>query len=107
MSRRLLLEVLEHIRKHGPHETWGICGNVRRVAGSLRLPIGSIELGGIYDVFTEWPKFSGDPGHPIPGGPNVYWLAKYAGKLWDKNTEYGALRWELLDFCIEELKKET
>ena len=61
--------------------------------------------------FTCWPKYSGDSMHPIPNvdGCNPshqYHIARYDKTLWDRDTEYGRLRWGLLDYLIEQVKKE-
>lgn len=50
-------------------------------------------------LFVEWPKFSGNTAYPIG------WLARVSATLWDRNTEYGQLRWELLEWLIKELQK--
>lgn len=57
------------------------------------------------ELFKQWPKYSGIIHHPIPGGGIVYDKAKHSATLWDRNTEYGKLRWELLEWLIEELQK--
>lgn len=56
-------------------------------------------------LFTSWPKYSGDDFLPIPGGVEAYAKAYRNDTMWDRNTEYGALRWELLEWLIEELQK--
>lgn len=69
------------------------------------------------DEFQEmvrlWPKFSGDITYPIvrsdlvenlDGGKESYEIAQSKGTMWE--GEYGELRLELLDFCIEQLETE-
>lgn len=56
-------------------------------------------------LFELWPKYSGSIVFPIPGGMLAYNEAKLNDTLWDLNTEYGQLRWELLEWLIEELQK--
>lgn len=51
----------------------------------------------------RWPKHSGDWYFPIPGGVDAFYNCP---DKWDRSTEYGRLRWELLDFLIEELRNE-
>lgn len=63
-------------------------------------------------IYKEWSKFSGNPLYPVPPGglcqnpDTAYHYAQtnvgnmYAGS-------YGALRLELLDFCIDYLKPIT
>lgn len=65
-------------------------------------------------AFEIWPKFSGMLGWPVPSAESVpsadpmktYYSASDAGSLWDETTEYGRLRYELLDFLIEQIKKD-
>lgn len=56
-------------------------------------------------LFPRWPKYSGDYLIPIAGGVEAYTKAYHNDTMWDRNTEYGALRWELLEWLIEELQK--
>lgn len=57
-------------------------------------------------IFRAWDKFSGDICHPVPSivynysPAEMYLLAPKLDGLWNENTEYGRLRYELLDFCI-------
>lgn len=61
----------------------------------------------LHALFRAWPKFSGDATAPIPHGPDGgYHHAKSAGTLWDRATEYGALRWELTQFVRDRLALE-
>lgn len=79
----------------------GICDGLSRSTGAYF-------TSSIRSAFEAWPKFSGYPGYPIsetntPGIPPSLQF-NYAGsklKLWDKTTNYGRLRHELLDFMIE------
>lgn len=61
-------------------------------------------------IITLWPKHSGEKFYPVPGvnmsAQLEYNNAKLVLKLWDKSTEYGMLRYELLDFCINYLQKK-
>lgn len=56
-------------------------------------------------LFARWPKSSKNPVYPIPGGMEAYANARLCRTMWDRSTEYGALRWELLEWLIEELQK--
>lgn len=57
------------------------------------------------ELFVSWPKYSGHNHYPIAGGHVAYRKAYNDDTMWDRNTEYGALRWELLEWLIEELQK--
>lgn len=50
----------------------------------------------LQSLFEEWPKYSGQPAFPIPGGAGAY----FGSCRWE--GEYGALREELLQFMIEQ-----
>lgn len=55
---------------------------------------------------AHWPKFSGDRTYPVPT-PEGHTPSHYyhtCPDLWDRNTPYGLLRWELLEWCIDTLE---
>lgn len=89
-----LLEELKRIRDDGPRrQGWGICGNLSLNALALELQ----------DVAQQWPKHSGVWSYPVPspsGSPQAGYreLPKWDG-------EYGALRMELVNWCIEQLEQ--
>lgn len=56
------------------------------------------------DAIASWPKHSGSDTYPIPGGGVAYQEHKMARDQWDASSEYGRLRFELLDWIIEETK---
>lgn len=57
-------------------------------------------------IYKQWPNWSGVNGYPVPSTTSIspehmfHQSLKY-NKLWDKTTEYGKLRYDLLDYCIE------
>jgi len=57
-------------------------------------------------IWKRWPKYSEEPLFPVPH-QTLPADAAYSSlnNLWDKATEYGQARWELLDFLIEEFSK--
>lgn len=57
--------------------------------------------------FRRWPKFSGNIEYPVPHPElNPYTAYNEARNLWDRDTEYGRNRWDLLEFIIAEIEKE-
>ena len=61
----------------------------------------------IYELMKDWPKHSGNNEFPITVrgiNPMKEYLDYY--DKWDRKTEYGRLRWELLEWLIEKLESE-
>ena len=60
------------------------------------------------ELMQEWPNYSGDPSYPVsdknsslsPG--DQYLSARINNKMWNSSTEYGRLRYNLLNFLIEQ-----
>ena len=101
-----ILEALIHIRDQGPdHADAGICRCATLLVGwdcSHHIQVAAY----------EWPKHSGLPAYPVPSttatsARTAYWYALDSGTMWRRNTEYGKLRWELLDYLIEKLSSQT
>lgn len=117
-QKKLLLDALKQVSSKGPRKIdIGICTNVEEIVES-KLAIEDLErctikefcevLELMQDLMTKWPKFSGDEEYPIPGGRDAYLVAKWDKTLWARyEHEYGALRWELLDWLIETLEKDN
>lgn len=113
INKQDLLQALKDTRRN-PSPHLAICSNVR---GRLeQLPPYQWEIAKALDeklgyLFRQWPKYSGNPHCPVPSvissfsevdqfnatclGSNNFWVG-----------EYGALRWELLQFCIGQLENE-
>lgn len=106
-----LLKRLKRIKESGPFiEHFGICGNVFSIE-ELETPFineyyEKVEKFLAKCVFAKWPKFSGKLYAPIPHVDGAYIAFARIYNKWDKSTEYGCLRWELLDFLIEEISKQ-
>lgn len=92
---------LKSIRK-SPRRSMGICRQLRDMNAWDPW---------IYQKFEKWPKFSGNIDFPVPkkylwvieGDPeNAFWTTMADGDMWDRDTQYGRDRWELLDFLIQE-----
>jgi hypothetical protein len=64
------------------------------------------------DLFHLWPSFSGDTSFPVPScasdvePEDVYYHYGERYALWDRDTAYGRLRWELLDWMAMTLRKD-
>lgn len=106
MSARLL-EKLQELHTNGPAPyNHGICTQV-----SEHLTV--LEKGYMLYLMRQWPERSGHIDWPVPASrtdtsPKAAYhkyMASDTKKMWDRNTEYGQLRWELLEWLIEELQK--
>lgn len=101
MSRDVKIELLKSLLKIKacPDKDRGICNSVPVYfdRNGLLLP----------SLFKAWPKFSGMLSFPVPHPtePVSAGAAYYSAEnKWE--GEYGALRMELLDFCITELEDQ-
>lgn len=98
-----LLEALIKIRDEGPtNKSEGICGNV------LYYGIEYVRFVTFMDSAEKWPKHSGRRAYPVPclhgGCPQVAFdHARNVENMWNPDHPYGALRLELLNWCIEKL----
>lgn len=99
-ANKILLAGLIAVRDAGCNARHGICC---ATDVKVRGMIPTYDMLG--KLFVEWPKFSGNAAYPIEGNWLAYDLARVSATLWDRNTEYGQLRWELLEWLIEELQK--
>lgn len=100
-----LLTALKQLRENGPYNRdEGICAH--------------LDLYGLYskderrqfrDSFKTWPHYSRDIGFPVPSpDKSIASIDAYFDNLddlWDRDTEYGRLRWDLLDHIIKEMSK--
>lgn len=106
MSARLL-EKLQELHTNGPAlHNYGICTQITR---HLTIREGLYML----HLMQQWPGHSGSRNYPVPASrtdrSSLAAQLKYAEsstkQMWDRDTEYGQLRWELLEWLIEELQK--
>lgn len=100
-----LLTALKQLRENGPkNRDAGICSQ--------------FDLYGLYSTeecrqfrvsFETWPHYYGDISFPVPSPDrSIEAIDAYfdnLGDLWDRGTEYGRLRWDLLDHIIAEMSK--
>lgn len=106
MSARLS-EKLQELHTNGPAPyNHGIC---TQVSEHLTIP----ERGCLLHLMQQWPGCSGSVNYPVPASrtdtsPEAArrkYMESYTKQMWDRDTEHGQLRWELLEWLIEELQK--
>lgn len=102
--------------------TSGLCSNVDSILGAEEQ---GYRRRAFYAVIESWPFYSGDPVYPIPPTradagcdveryhthPRTLAMRAFDDVLmseepdfWDVSTEYGQMRWELLDWLIATLE---
>jgi len=99
---QVLLARLLAIYKNGPPRSGGICHAVSWFGDGMDSLVCELAM--------NWSGFSGNIRFPVPapegGDPiDAYCTADMEGTMWDKSTEYGRNRWELLNYLIGELSK--
>jgi len=104
----LFLQALINLRDNGPkHFSMGVCGNIFD-ACDVYIPREIIEQE-IWDMAPDWPYYSGDTKYPVPhpsySPRRAYNVAHLHDNMWDKDTEYGKMRYNLLNFLIAETEK--
>lgn len=92
-----LLTALKMIREERMLDDCGICANVEELV--------DITNDEVHELMCLWPKFSGNRVFPVGGSLTGYKNAAFNGTLWDKSTDEGRLRFELLDYLIETVEK--
>lgn len=101
-----LLTALKQLKEQGPEvATTGICGAVKLYSAYHVETVWAMQ-----HACRTWPHFSGDVYFPVPAPADQYldcydYYFERQQDLWDKTTEYGQLRWDLLDHLIKELSK--
>lgn len=99
-ARKIRTELLKALLKTKacPDKDYGICNNVPVYLDRL-----------LFSLFKAWPKFSGTLSFPVPHPAEPFSAAAARAYYFAKDKwegEYGALRMELLDFCITELEDQ-
>lgn len=106
MSARLL-EKLQELHTSGPAPyKLGICTQISR-----HLTIRESRY--MSHLMQLWPGSSGHIDYPVPASridtspkaAKVKYEISNTKLMWDRDTEHGQLRWELLEWLIEELQK--
>lgn len=93
---------LQSIKTDGPAEKYyGICSNFENLFETWS----NVWDDNYAACFKAWDEFSGSIYYPIPGfedrPPNEAFDIASGDIMWDRDHEYGAARWRLLDHCIE------
>ena len=100
MNKQEVLKALVSLKEHVPDTYVGICCNVWLVCGQDAEDW-------ISAVAQRWVGFSGNGKYPVPHPDFTCPVAAYQLVMDNWEGEYGQLRYELLDFLIEELTKEV
>lgn len=100
-----LLTALKQLRDTGPYyRSTGICSQFEPLDS-----YNSEERLQFLNSFKTWPHYSGDIDFPVPSpDKSIASIDAYFDNLydlWDRDTEYGRLRWDLLDHIIAEMSK--
>lgn len=107
-----ILEALKILRTQRTCDDSGICWNLAKrltpedeweASGSMRTDISKM----VGTLSQDWPRFSEDPGYPVPHpdmGPQAAYLEP---DHWDAETEYGRNRLSLLEFLITRFEEEV
>ena len=105
----LLLEALKAIKNDETLRAYdtGICSGLDSYFRRMGCFTSSTESCEMRHLMSLWPKFSGRAFYPVPsvdpsGSPDGIYHA--CRDMWNQETEYGKLRWELLEFCIQRLE---
>jgi hypothetical protein len=105
--------------QHLPDAHYGICYQIHMYSMYEEYsPAHANRLSQLFaDIAQTWPKYSGGYEFPVPGAKGsiyakhlpgiVFTVCTLPEEKWDKdNYPYAALRWELLEFVINQLKRE-
>lgn len=101
MLHEKLLDGLKLLKESGPlDKSYGICCNIQYKHQVEHL---------LEELFPYWSKYSGELLWPVPSDNPEYdnyeaYIKLYRKDKWDRETQYGRDRWELLDFLIEFLE---
>lgn len=93
-QKKDILQRLKNIKQNGPFSPHqGICKNACLTYLEIRF---------LSSIWVKWIKFSKNIAYPVLG------YAEYCEvfDLWDTSNYGGVLRFELLDFLIEEISKK-
>lgn len=101
-----LLEKLQELHSTGPApRSHGICAQLTGLT--------HLERGYLLHLMQLWPGCSCHVDYPVPASrtdtspkaARIKYIESSTKQMWDRDTEHGQLRWELLEWLIEELQK--
>lgn len=95
-------EILRRV-KANPDKECGICTNYTLNSGNWGYCILEIHMDKYLINFHHWEHFSGVNKYPIPAHIGAGRAYETLNK-WDRRTKYGQLRWQLLDWLIEQFE---
>ena len=110
LTEKKVLQALKAVRRNKRYRlnSIGICGAVRLyLRGSSGNIITIKDQDVLYQLMKDWPKHSGVIEFPICAyGINPMKEFINCFNMWDPDTPYGQLRWELLEWLINKLESE-
>lgn len=111
LTHSMILTALKAIKEDSTYRISGIgiCGCVRAYYLNRDGLISNVRDQFVIEKLIEgWPKHSGVMEFPISVGKIGPWK-KYVqcDNKWNHKTEYGRLRWELLEWLINKLENEN
>lgn len=110
LTNKMVLSALKSIKKSNTRRpsSVGICGSVKMFFedGNVFFTVKDQNI--LHRLMEDWPKHSGVSEFPIcVHGPNPMKEYMACLNMWDQNTKYGQLRWELLEWLINKLESEN
>lgn len=105
-NHEILLQVLRKLKRdldEGVYPKSGIC---KYIIYHVAFHRECLEIANIFkSIAKAWPKNSNKTGFPVPGTGDECDPSRAYQNLHKWDGEYGALRRELLDFCISTLEE--
>ena len=110
LTHSMILTALKAIKEDSTYRVSGIgiCGCVRAYYLNRDGLISNVRDQFVIEKLIEgWPKHSGVMELPISVGKISPWTEYFrCNNKWNRKTEYGRLRWELLEWLINKLESE-
>lgn len=109
LDDKTLLEALTSIHDDESlrNDDTGICSSIDSFFNRRGYYTSSEDTHEIRYLMSLWSKFSGKVFYPVPStnprldASEIFFATQ---DMWNQETEYGKLRWELLEFCIKRLE---
>jgi hypothetical protein len=100
-------EILKDIKKKPHNLASGICYNFEYHINNRSMITLHYAMNNYNFDFMDWPEYSGDPDYPIWSSAQCSPEDAYDKyDLWSKKSKYGKLRWQLLDWLIEQFESK-